>query len=241
MRLYEKIVSQKSEPGGESWTESSKELPRQMLLRLLGCQDWNTHTQWRHTNAVWPHIHMNAHAGTHTHTQRVGFAFAVPFLGSCSHQPGLTPRLSVAVTAVSLWINMDGAAPSTTHTGPNNKTSKSLSPVCLPHARRGLPWSSHILSGLLLDLHSPFVALFKKSPIKIKVFSSTLTDVFTPSFDEQQFCTTHENYFHVSTRKARVISLDWVLNKYIQANKVGAKAAHKNQMQNRIWPHLYLG
>lgn len=135
------------------------------LSGLKHTHSGDTQMQYGHT-FTWMHMHKH----THTHTQRVGFAFAVPFLGSCSHQPGLTPRLSVAVTAVSLWINMDGAAPSTTHTGPNNKTSKSLSPVRLPHARRGLPWSSHILSGLLLDLHSPFVALFKKSPVTIKSF-----------------------------------------------------------------------
>lgn len=180
MRLYEKIVSQKSEPGGESWTESSKELPRQMLLRLLGCQEWNTHTVETHKCSMATRSHECTCTNTHTHTQRVGFAFAVPFLGSCSHQPGLTPRLSVAVTAVSLWINMDGAAPSTTHTGPNNKTSKSLSPVRLPHARRGLPWSSHILSGLLLDLHSPFVALFKKESSHNKKFSVLHSSTFSP-------------------------------------------------------------
>ena len=145
-----------------------QELPRQMLLRLLGCQDWNTHTHTHthiythaHANAVWPahaRIHTSTRMHMHTHTQTKKGLPLQCCLGSWSHQPSLTPLLSVAITAVSLWVNMDGAAPSTTHTGPNNKTSKSsLTRVRLTHAREGLPrvWS-YPASGftLIICLHS---------------------------------------------------------------------------------------
>lgn len=84
-----------------------RELPRQTLLKLLGCQDWKARTE-RET-----HTYDWSMASAHQHKE--GFAFAVLF-GSQSHQPSPTPILGVAITAVSVWVNTVGAATSTTHT-----------------------------------------------------------------------------------------------------------------------------
>ena len=119
--------------------------------------DTHAHTQIRTSTGMYMHKHGLVYMHIHTCTHSMKGLPLQCCLGSCSHQPSLTPLLAVAITAVSLWVNMDGAAPSTTHTGPNNKTSKSsLLPARLPHAREGLPRSDHILLGSLLDLHLSF-------------------------------------------------------------------------------------
>lgn len=177
MWLYEKIVSQKSEPEGKSWTERSKSCHVRCCWSFLAVRT-ERHTRRKiHTQlqyGLYRHTHARARARTQKHTTYSN-SYAhehtkkgLPLqccLGSWSHQPSLTPLLSVAITAVFLWVNMDGAAPSTTQAGPNNKTSKSLTPVCLPYAREGLPgvWSYpvRIASGfaLIIWLHSSSIQI----------------------------------------------------------------------------------
>lgn len=157
MWLYEKIVSQKSEPEGASWTESGKSCHVRCCWGFLAVRSWNTHSGDTQMNS----IHTNRHIHTHSYTpRRVCLCGAV--LGSWSHQPKPDAATQRGRRHRCLSVNQHGWSSSinNTHTGPNNKTSKSLSPVSLPHAREGLPRSTRILWGSLLDLHSLFIALF---------------------------------------------------------------------------------
>lgn len=152
MRLYGKIVSQKSEPTGKSWTESRKSCHVRRYWGFLAVRPE------RHARSE-RNAHIEAKHGLHTPTQRRvclrSSVWGVGTIGQAWRPPaqrGHHRCLSVSQHGWGCSIN-NTHTHAHTHAGPQNKTRESLTAVCCHMSEKDCLGSDHILLALFLHLH----------------------------------------------------------------------------------------